>query len=111
MKTKPIPAKNLPRPKIHPGVILKKYVLEERKLTQSEFAAATGLPVSRINEIINGKRGITMDAAIRFGKALSMSDGFWLNLQAAFDRACALEAKAAEYAKLKPLPAPVSEAA
>ena len=33
MKTKPIPARNLPRPKIHPGVILKKYVLEERKLS------------------------------------------------------------------------------
>ena len=60
--------------------------------------------MSRINEIINGKRGITVDAAIRFAKVLTMSEGFWLNLQSAYDRACALEARGDEYARLKPLP-------
>lgn len=100
-----------PGPKIHPGVLLKKYVLDERDLTQSEFATATCLPVSRINEIINGKRGVTMDAAIRFARVLDMSEGFWLNLQAAFERACAFEERGPEYARLKPLPKPASKAA
>ncbi len=101
-----IPAKNLPRPKIHPGVILRKHVLEARKLSQTAFAQSTGLPVSRINEILNGKRSITMDAVIRFAKVLGTSEGFWINLQAAYDRAVAVEAKAAEYARLKTLPLP-----
>ncbi len=112
MKTKTsIPAKNLSRPKIHPGTILRKHVLETRKLSQTVFAQYTGLPVSRINEIINGKRGITMDAVIRFAKVLGTSEGFWINLQAAYDRAVAVETKAAEYAHLKTLPLPVPEAA
>jgi len=106
-----IPAKNLPRPKIHPGIILRKHVLEARRLSQTAFARCTGLPVSRINEIVNGKRGITMDAVIRFAKVLGTSEGFWINLQAAYDRAVALEARAAEYARLKTLPLPASEAA
>ncbi len=99
-----------PGPKIHPGVMLKKYVLNERSLTQSQFAAAAGLPVSRISEIIHGKRGITMDAAIRFAKVLGMPESFWLNLQAAYDRACALETRGDEYARLKPLPKPAAAA-
>lgn len=107
MKTKTKPPQTAlhlgPAPKIHPGVLLRKYVLEERTLTQSEFAAATGLPVSRISEIVRGRRGVTMDAAIRFARVLGMSEGFWLNLQAAYDRACALEVRGEEYARLRPL--------
>ncbi|MES2595311.1 MAG: HigA family addiction module antitoxin [Verrucomicrobiota bacterium] len=110
MKTKSNPTLG-PGPKIHPGVMLKKYVLDERDLTQSKFALATGLPVSRISEIIHGKRGITMDAAIRFARVLDMSEGFWLNLQSAYERACALEERGKEYARLKPLPKLSSQAA
>jgi len=106
-----IPVRGLPLPKIHPGVILRKYVLEERGLSQSQFAVSTGMSVSRINDIIKGRRGLTMDAVLRFAKVLGTSEGFWLNLQAAYDRAEALEAKAAEYAQLKPLPVPSREAA
>jgi addiction module HigA family antidote len=101
-----ISARNIPRPKIHPGVILRKHVLETRKLSQTAFARSTGLPVSRINEIINGKRGLTMDAVIRFAKVLGTSEGFWINLQAAYDKAEALETRASEYALLKALPLP-----
>jgi antitoxin HigA-1 len=106
MKTTPTaPIKRTgPGPKIHPGHLLRKYVLEERKLTQSAFAAMTGLPVSRINDIIKGRRGITMDMALRFGKVIGTGEQLWLNLQASYDRAIALEAKGPEYAALKPLP-------
>ena len=87
---KPISAKNIRRPKIHPGIILKKYVLEDRGLTQTAFASLAGLPVSRINDVIKGRRGITMDMAIRFGKVIGTGDELWLNLQANYDRACAV---------------------
>jgi antitoxin HigA-1 len=100
-----------PGPKIHPGVILKKYFLDGHELTQREFAERTGLPVSRINDILKGRRGITMDAAIRLGAVLGTTEQFWLNLQASYDRHCAVEAKGDEYAKLKPLPAPRPETA
>lgn len=109
--TKSIPAKNLPRSPVHPGRILKKYVLEDRDLTQMAFAEATGLPVSRINDIINERRGVTVDAAIRFGRALGMTEDFWTNLQTNYERAVALQAKRAEYDKIKPLPAPKDKAA
>ena len=75
------------------------------------FAEMTGLPVSRINDIIKGRRGITMDMAIRFGKVIGTGDELWLNLQANYDRVCALEAKGSEYATLKTLPAPKDKAA
>jgi antitoxin HigA-1 len=93
-------------PKIHPGIILKKYFLDDRQLSQSRFAEATGLPVSRINDIIKGRRGITVDAAIRFARALGMSEGFWINAQTTYERCCAQEEKGAEYAVIKPLPLP-----
>jgi addiction module HigA family antidote len=92
-----------PGPKIHPGVILKKHYLDGLDLTQREFAQRTGLPVSRINDILKGRRGITMDAAIRLGTVLGTTEQLWLNLQASYDRHCAMEAKGAEYAALRPL--------
>ncbi len=100
-----------PGPKIHPGHLLKKYVIDAYGLTQSAFAQRTGLPVSRINDIIKGRRGITMDAASRIAAVLGTTDQFWLNLQASYDRHCAIEAKGAEYAKLKPLPVLTTETA
>lgn len=111
MKSTSIPARDLPRAPVHPGRILKKFILEDRSLTQMAFAAATGVPVSRINDIINQRRGITVDAAIRFGRALGMTEDFWLNLQTNYERACAMQAKGSEYAKIKPLPLPLPVAA
>jgi addiction module HigA family antidote len=92
-----------PGPKIHPGLLLKKYVLDECQISQTKFAAVTGLPVSRVNDIVRGRRGITMDAAIRISRALGQSDDYWLNLQAAYDRACALQERGAEYAAIQPM--------
>ena len=107
---KPAPIKRTtPGPKIHPGVLLKKYFLDGHELSQREFAERTGLPVSRINDIIKGRRGITMDGAIRLAAVLGTTEQFWLNLQASYDRHCAIEVKGAEYAKLIPLPTPKSE--
>jgi addiction module HigA family antidote len=90
-------------PSIHPGRILRKEILEASSITQTQLANATGLPVSRINDLIKERRGITVDSAIRLGKALGTSTELWLNLQRAFDLEEAEQAKGREYQQIKPL--------
>ena len=72
-------------PPTHPGEMLLEEFLVPLKLTQSEFAKKLGVSYPRINEIINGKRGITADTALRLEKLLGMEAQFWLNLQQAWD--------------------------
>ena len=95
----------------HPGEMLLLDFLQPATISQYRLAQATGISVSRINDLIKGRRGITMDMAIRFGKVIGTGDELWLNLQANYDRVCALEAKGSEYATLKTLPAPKDKAA
>lgn len=64
-----------------PGEIIKEEYLEPLKITQTQLAEAMGIPLQRLNLIINGKRGVTPDTALRLSKALGGSIKFWLNLQ------------------------------
>jgi len=73
------------RPPTHPGEMLLKEFLEPLRLTQKEFANHLGWPYARLNEIINGKRGISADSALAFGEALKTGPEFWLNLQRDWD--------------------------
>lgn len=82
---------------------MRKEILEARGIRQSQLAAATGLPVSRINDLIKERRGITVDSAIRLGKALGTSTELWLNLQRAYDLEIAVQAKGDEYEGIKPM--------
>ena len=65
---------------IHPGEILQE-ILEENQLSQSALATYLQMSQSKINEICRGKRGITPDMAMRFGKVFEQSPLFWMNLQ------------------------------
>ena len=65
---------------IHPGVTLSS-VLRERGISQARLARATGLPPSRICELVHCRRGITAGMALRLGRALGPSAQFWLDLQ------------------------------
>lgn len=87
-------------PSIHPGRILRKEVLETRGITQTQLAAATGLPASRINDLVKERRGITVDSAIRLSRALGTSVDLWLNLQRAYDLEEAQRTKAREYDRI-----------
>ena len=107
-KAKQAPERLLP---VHPGRILRIQVLEARGLTQTEFALATGLPVSRINDLVKERRGLTMDSAIRIATVVGTDVELWLNLQASYDKEIAMLAKGKEYAALKPLPLPLEQAA
>jgi addiction module HigA family antidote len=84
----------MPRPAIHPGEILSDE-LSELGVTPTELARQLKVPVNRITQIIQDKRRITGDTALRLGHWFQTSPQFWLNLQAAYDIRIA-EAKIAE---------------
>lgn len=70
---------------IHPGVILKEEFLDAMNISQYRLAKDISVPPRRINEIVHGKRAISVDTALRLGRYFKMSPKFWLNLQAHYD--------------------------
>ncbi|WP_432814527.1 HigA family addiction module antitoxin [Sphingorhabdus sp.] len=72
------------RPPIHPGEILAEE-LSELGVTATELARQIGVPANRITQIIQGKRAITGDTALRLGHWLEMAAQFWLNLKSTYD--------------------------
>ncbi len=76
------PKNNLPP--IHPGEFLKE-ILDELDISQAEFARAIGLSAMRISHVVKGKRPVTAELALLFGKAFGQTPQFWINLQAAYD--------------------------
>ena len=69
---------------IHPGRILKRE-LEARNLSANRLALALRLPSGRITDILNGKRGISPETALRLGRYFGNSARFWMNLQTNFE--------------------------
>jgi len=65
---------------VHPGEILEE-ILEQNQITQSDVARRLRMTHSKINEICRGRRGVTPDMAMRFGRLFGQSPLFWLNLQ------------------------------
>jgi len=72
-------------PLLTPGEYLKTEFLDELGLSAYALARATHMPGSRLSEIINGRRAITADTALRLAKYFGMSAQFWLNLQSHYD--------------------------
>ncbi len=71
---------------VHPGRILKRE-LNARELSANRLALSLRLPSGRITDILNAKRGISPDTALRLGRYFGNSPRFWLNLQTAYDLA------------------------
>ena len=69
----------------HPGEMLLEEFLKPMNITQRELSNLLKVPYQRINEIINGKRGVTPSTALRLAKAFEMTEDFWLNLQLRWD--------------------------
>jgi addiction module HigA family antidote len=82
------------RPPIHPGRPLK-MILDDANLTANAVALALRIPANRLTEIINGKRSISPDTAMRLGRYFQTSSQMWMNLQSRYDLEVA-EAKLAE---------------
>ena len=70
---------------IHPGEILIEEFLKPMGITNARLASDIDVPTSRISEIINKGRPITVDTAMRLGIFFNMEPRFWLNLQADYD--------------------------
>jgi len=73
---------------VHPGRILKRE-LSARELSASKLALALHVPSGRITSILNGKRAITSETALRLSRCFGNSAQFWMNLQTAYDLAMA----------------------
>ena len=87
------------RPAIHPGEILGDE-LAEIGVSPTELARQINVPANRVSQIINGKRAITGDTALRLGHWFGNSASFWLNLQTAYDLRLAEQASGREIAGL-----------
>ena len=70
---------------IHPGGILREEFLVPLGMSAHALSQAIRVPATRVNDIVNGKRGITTDTALRLARYFANSLEFWLNLQAAYD--------------------------
>ena len=69
----------------HPGEMLAEEFLRPMNITQRELADAIHVPYQRVNELINGKRGVTPSTALRLARYFGVTPDFWLNLQTRWD--------------------------
>jgi addiction module HigA family antidote len=89
-----------------PGQILKKHVIEAHGITQDALATAMGVSRLTVNQLINDKRSITAETALRLSRVLSTTPEFWLNLQRDQDLARAKHALEDELPRLPALRKP-----
>ena len=86
------------RPPTHPGEMLLEEFLRPLGITQRELADSIRVPYQRVNELTNGRRGMTPSTALRLAKFFGTSPDFWMNLQLRWDL---YHAQRAEGAMLK----------
>ena len=82
----------------HPGQLLKRE-LEARHLSANRLALDLGVPSGRITDILNGRRSITADTALRLGRYFGNGPRFWLDLQSQHDVAVVEQERGAEIAR------------
>jgi addiction module HigA family antidote len=70
---------------IHPGETLREDFLRPLNLTANRLAMELMVPVTRVNDIVRGKRAITADTALRLARYFGTTPQFWMNLQANYD--------------------------
>ena len=93
------------RPPTHPGEMLLEEFLQPLGISQSAFAIQLGVSFPRLNEVVNAKRSVTPDTALRLAQVTGMSADFWLGLQQDWDLWHILRStEALQIARLKPLP-------
>ena len=78
-------AKSRRLPPVHPGEILREDLMVPLGLSINRLARDLRVPVTRMSEIVNGRRSITADTALRLARYFSTTPEFWVNLQSAYD--------------------------
>jgi addiction module HigA family antidote len=92
-------------PPVHPGEMLREEFLIPLGLSANALALAISVPATRIGEIVNERRGITGDTAIRLGEYFRTGPEFWINLQGRYELELARDAHAAAgIGKIEPAP-------
>ena len=87
----------------HPGEMLLEEFLNPMGLTQRDLANSIHVPYQRINEIINGRRGVTPSTALRLSKFFGVSPDFWMNLQLRWDLYFAQQSEAENLKTITPV--------
>jgi len=90
------------RPPTHPGEMLLEEFLTPMGISQRELATAINVPYQRINEVINGRRGVTPSTALRLSKFLGTTADFWMNLQLRWDLYQAQQSERSELERITP---------
>jgi addiction module HigA family antidote len=88
----------------HPGEMLLEEFLKPMGITQKELSVSINVPYQRVNEIINGKRGITPSTALRLAKVFGLSADFWMNIQLRWDLYFAEQSESDALKDIKPIP-------
>jgi addiction module HigA family antidote len=81
-------------PPIHPGEILREEFLTPLGMSANELALALRVPATRINDIVNERRGITADTALRLSRYFGTAPKFWMNMQASWELEVATDRQA-----------------
>ena len=89
-----MPKKNRQMPAIHPGEILREDLMKPLGLTVNAMARELKLSVTRITEIVNGRRCLNADTALRLSRYFGSTPEFWINLQAAYDLSVTINSSA-----------------
>jgi addiction module HigA family antidote len=85
----------------HPGEMLLEEFLNPMGLTQRELADGIRVPYQRVNELVNGRRGITPATALRLAKFFGTTPDLWMNLQLRWDLFQAQEVEARDLDRIK----------
>ena len=86
----------------HPGEMLREEFLQPMGITQQQLADSIHVPFQRINELVNGKRGVTPSTSLRLAKFFGVSEDFWMNLQTRWDLYRAKKKEQAVLDEIKP---------
>jgi addiction module HigA family antidote len=84
-------------PPVHPGETLREDFLAPLGLSANQLAIELRVPVTRVGDIVRGKRAITADTALRLARYFGTSPQFWMNLQSNYDLEVAADAAGNEY--------------
>lgn len=85
----------------HPGTMLLQEFLVPMGLTQRRLSQGIHVPYQRVNELVNGRRGVTTSTALRLAKFFGTSPDFWLNLQLRWDLYHAQRAEARDLRRIR----------
>jgi addiction module HigA family antidote len=83
----------------HPGETIREDFLKPLGMSVNKLALELRVPATRMTEIVNGRRGVTADTALRLARYFNTTPKFWVNLQTSYDLAIASAAKSDEIAR------------